>query len=135
MATATDTLPHAPSQPSRRALIGALAAVPVTVALPATAGTAADPHLEWAAEWHRLVDWWNSPADPTKEAPDHPVWERLEQLGELIFDTPATTDAGLAAQLGVGLRHIGADDPMGEMEHMAEVRAMRSVRAALAGRA
>ena len=120
----------------RRGVLGEIAGLAMAGApLGAHAAPGEDPHLGWAAEWQRLKDFWNSPATAHLDSDDSPFWDGMEELGELIFDTPATTDAGLEAQIGVVLCFMSADDPGRYLEGMAEVRVLRHGRAALAGRA
>jgi hypothetical protein len=114
MANATDTLPHAPSQPSRsarggpitghqhrRALLGALAAVPLAGAAPALALTG-DPDAallqaweDWRAAQRAYID---APRDQSEE--DHGrLWRSSEMAEDQVRELPAHTLAGLAIKL------------------------------------
>lgn len=80
----------------RAAMTGALLAPALpALALPAMA-LDADPHPEWLALWRVARAAVNTgPLD----ADDHPLWGQYEDLTTRIMETPATTTAGVAAQL------------------------------------
>lgn len=80
----------------RAALTGALLAPALpALALPARA-LDADPHPEWLALWRVACAAVNTgPLD----CDDHPLWGQYEDLTARIMETPATTMAGVAAQL------------------------------------
>lgn len=90
----------------RNVLKGASAALPM-LALPAMAlpamvvdsraiSGAVDPHPEWLALWRVARAAVNTgPLD----CDEHPLWEEYETLTTRIIETPASTTAGVAAQL------------------------------------
>lgn len=99
MATATDTLTHVPSQPSRRAVLGTLAAVPVAAVPAGALAQAEDPHVAWIVEWrtlHAFIE--TSGAETADDIESRPEGRRMFELEDLIGRTPAATVAGIAAQ-------------------------------------
>ena len=84
--------------PGRRALLGAMAALPVAAASAAAAEL--DPHLTWLEEYHALVArleeeaWLGAHDDPG-------AWDEVSEIEDRILDTWPTTLGGVAAQLMV----------------------------------
>ena len=99
MAAHIDTLPHVPSQPSRRALLGGLAGAAGLAAVPATAQAGTDPHLAWEAELPALQAACRAVEDDD-DLHDQ-ACDRLWDAEERIMTTPAATIAGALAQLRV----------------------------------
>ena len=92
------------TQPTRRTALAALAAAPVA-GLPAIAEcragttTAEDPHVAWDHERRALLDWCNGPEPGDRDLDAIPQFHRLCEVERLIGETPATTPAGVAAQI------------------------------------
>ena len=98
----------------RDALVGASAAVavagvPTAVAAAISPSTIEDPVLalkrEWDARWKR----YESETDESDEVND-PLYDALDEVAYEIFQTPATTPAGIAVKLILWARiHVGND--------------------------
>lgn len=99
MAKTTVPLNVPAEQPTRRAMLGALAAgVLGSAAAPVVATGAPDPHPAWEREALALQVRINAEPGMEQDRFDdlHEQWNALQ---ELIAETPAVTMAGLAAQL------------------------------------
>lgn len=82
-----------------------------------------DPHPAWHAEVHQLRELINSGRLDTDELADPPFYRMLD-LEQLIAETPATTVAGISAQLGLVCDcHFGGSE-VGKVEEAALVSAM-----------
>lgn len=93
------------STTSRRALLGAMTAVPAAGALAAPA-VAADPHGEWLATidiaWRLMED-----TSDMSDAEMGRLWEEVTRCQDLIAETPARSWDGVICQIRVG--HHAAD--------------------------
>lgn len=131
MATASDTLPRVPSQPSRRVVLGTMAAVPMAAVPMAAAGAVPglvlDPHLEWWQRHERLAA--EIGALPDDDDVRQPFLDQLWGLEDLIAQTPAATMAGLRLQAMVGLMYV-EKETASDLVPPLEVRALRSIRVA-----
>jgi hypothetical protein len=87
----------------RRAMLGRLATGAAVAAMPAAAlAGEPDPHLAWFAEWKTLLAWCNTPGvTGGRDLAEFSQWHRVEELEDLIEETPATSMAGACAQLAL----------------------------------
>ena len=113
MATAFDTLPYDPSQPSRRAMLGALAVAPMAAAAPAVAMAGEDPHVAWERMLPGLLAEVAAGAGRADddEALDAAV-DRLWAVRDTICLTPARTPAGIAAQIRLAIESAEEGSPL-----------------------
>lgn len=116
---------------SRRALMtgtAALTCVPVAIM-----ATPSDPHVAWLEEWKRLTALWTATEEGSDA--DHRIWDERGEIEKLIMTTPATTAAGLAAQVQYALDDdlcgmcYDADGPF----HKLDLRMFENIRDALQG--
>ncbi|MFZ1425854.1 MAG: hypothetical protein WAS21_03680 [Geminicoccaceae bacterium] len=116
MAQTTVPLSTPNEQPTRRGLIGRLAAVGAIGATPALASAlAVDPHPEWEREMCDVYDHWMNAIDVS----DAVVAEAIDAYWELwvaIVETKPRTMSGLAAQLRTIVHGNDICDPMDERE-------------------
>jgi hypothetical protein len=115
MANPTDTLPHAPSQPPRsarggpitghqhrRALLGALAAVPLVGAGAAVAASARPDAelLQAEQDWRAAFRAWSALCRTGAEGVEtDPLWHEQRRLVAVVIALPARTPAGIAVKI------------------------------------
>lgn len=122
-------------QPTRRVLLGTMAAAGIVGAAPAIAAGDIDPHLAWEREAAVLRAQARAPATLRRNDADATIdslTDRIWALEERIAATLATTPAGIAAQIRLAI--VGVEEGIGDTEE----QALRSAEAALqrlAGRA
>lgn len=135
MATTTVPLCTPTIQPTRRTLLGALAAAPLATAPAAlAAATEINPHVAWGAEWRAVLDYCNGPGPHDADLEDTPEGQRMFELQELIAETPATTLPGVAAQLALVLEYRDAHpDEEAVGQDLVALRNMRDTVADLTG--
>ena len=96
---------------SRRAFLQgapvALTAItsPALMCATPAAATSCDPHPEWLRQWRQLRDAWSEAKDDSPE--QVALWEKMGNVEELICVTPATTAAGILAQLQFAMPEHG----------------------------
>jgi hypothetical protein len=135
MATASDTLPHDQSQPSRRRLMATLAAAPMAAAVPALAAEGEDPHVEWERQLPALRDAvavagrYPGPyaADVAADDAADAAVDRLWAVRDRICLTPARTPAGIAAQIRLAIESADDGASLTEQEEEGLRNAVRSL--------
>ena len=128
MAQTTVPLNTPTEQPTRRALLGTMAAAGIVGAAPAMAAGEVDPHLAWEREAAVLRAQARAPgaskAVDQEQAYDALV-DRIWALEDRIASTPASTAAGIATQVRLAI--VGIEEGFGDTEE----QALRSAAAAL----
>lgn len=115
-------------QPTRRALLGTLAAAGILGSAPAMAAGDVDPHLAWEREAAVLRAQARAPATLRRNDADATIdalTDRIWALEERIAATLATTPAGIAAQIRLAI--VGVEEGIGDTEE----QALRNAEAAL----
>ncbi len=135
MAQTTVALNTPTDQPARRALVGTIVATDILGSAPSLTAAETDPHLAWEREAAVLRAQARAPGTSWGDDADASIdtlTDRIWALGERIAATPATTPAGIAAQIRLAI--VGFEEGMGDSEE----QTLRSAEAALqtlAGRA
>ena len=102
---AETTVPsNSPSkQPTRRRLLGRAATFGVAAAMPtaALAAEPVDPHLEWWRRREEIRDWINGVGSELSDEETDAPFDEGCRLEDLLGKTPATTLAGVRAQVAM----------------------------------
>ncbi len=97
MAQTTVPLNTPSEQPTRRTLLGTMAAAGIVGAAPAMAAGAADPHLAWERQASALQA--RVSTKPMSDAESDVIMDEVYEFEDLIGKTPTRTVAGAMVQL------------------------------------
>jgi len=113
----------------RRGFLRGAVTIPALAAGIPAAAIARDPHPEWLRQWRRLRDVFNG---IDNEGPEYTaVWEQMGNLEEMICVTPATTAAGILAQLQFAMPEHGGYIETGNVWKDLDSRLFNNIAASL----
>ena len=114
-------------QPTRRALLGTMAAAGIVGAAPAMAAGDVDPHLAWERQASALLARVN--AKPMSDAESDVIMDEVYEFEDLIGKTPTRTVAGAMVQLRLVRNYL--DLAMGITSNGRDLAAMANAFATL----